>query len=217
MTEPVPYYQRTLDSFADHIITKAWPRKDGSWHAVLDCSFKTSVSDPDFSPYGYGKDAAEAAAKSAKAIRNDAIGIGKFAPHSVLRADRYDLHFRLMRHWERKERFEAVGINPNDMIRHAAAANWDDWNLEGEWLDCSSDVRTREFCFQLYIAETMFAVREGNLELGLAKETIINAMKAEAVDVGYRTRPTEATWARVNDRIDSAILDISASFAGPKL
>jgi hypothetical protein len=216
MTEPTPYYQRTLDSFADHIITKARPNKDGGWHAVLDCSFKSWVSDPDFSPYGYGKDATEAHSRSAHAIRNDAIGIGKYAPHAILK-DCYDLHWRLMKHWDRKERFEAVGVNPNDMVIAAADVDWAEWPLSGEWLDRCSDTRTIEFVFQLSVAETGFAVREGKLDIDQAKDTILNAVREEFADSRFRARPTAETWTKLEERIDNAVLDISSSLGGPKI
>jgi hypothetical protein len=216
MTETTPYYQRTLDSFADHIISKARPRKDGGWHAVLDCSFKTYVSDPDFSTHGYGKDAAEAHARSAKGIRDDAIGIGKYAPHAILK-DSYDLHWRLMRHWDRKERFEAVGVDPNEMTIAAADVDWANWPLAGEWLDRCDDTRTIEFVFQLGVAETGFAVREGKLDIDQAKDTILNAVREEFADSRFRARPTAETWTELDERVDNAVLDISSSLGGPRI
>lgn len=45
-------------------------------------------------------------------IRNDAKGIGKFAPHSALLPG-YELHFVLMAHWAAKEaRLIAEGATP---------------------------------------------------------------------------------------------------------
>jgi hypothetical protein len=215
MTEPTPYYQRTLDSFADHIITRGRPQKDGGWHVVLDRGFNVTES-LDFSPYGYGKDAAEAAANSAKAIRNDAIGIGKYAPHPLLQPG-YDLHWRLMKHWERKERFEAVGVNSNDMVIKATEADWADWPLSGEWLTRCRATRAIEFVFQLSVAETGFAVREGNLDIDQAKEAILTAVKEELADAGFRASPTAETWTKLEERIDNAVLEISTSLGGPKI
>lgn len=106
-TDRVPYYKRTLDSFADEIITSAIRSGDGRrWYAVIDVGPKRWVSDPDFSRCGATRQ--EAQRQCAQAIRNDARGIGKYAPHSLLR-DGYDLHFRLMKHWAEKE---AAGPQP---------------------------------------------------------------------------------------------------------
>lgn len=93
--------QRTLDSFADHIITRASRGKDsGLWYAVLDVPLPGYVADPDFSTCCRTK--AEAVAACAKKIREDAKGIGKYAPHDLVTPS-YDLHYRLMPHWEAKE------------------------------------------------------------------------------------------------------------------
>ena len=98
-----PYYERTLDSFADHTITKCTdkPSANGFYNATLDTGPNGSLSDPDFAPHGYGKTREEAIAKCAAAIRADARGIGKFAPHSCFQG--YDFHWRLAKYWSEKE------------------------------------------------------------------------------------------------------------------
>lgn len=216
MTEPTPFYKRTLDSFADHIITKAHPRNDGGWHAVLDCSFKTYVSDPDFATHGYGKDVAEAHARGAKGIRNDAKGIGKFAPHSILK-DGYDLHWRLMKHWDRKERLEAAGLDPNEVTLAAEKADWAFWALDGEWLNRHEATRTIEFVYLLAVAETGVGVRNGEFDIERAKEVILDAVKAEFADVGFRCRPTTETWSNLHQRIDDAVMNLNSEIGGPNI
>ena len=103
-----PYYERTLDSFADHIITRCTdkPSSNGYYNAVLDTGPNGHVSDPDFACQGYGKTRAEAIAKCATAIRADARGVGKYAPHRCFQG--YDFHWRLAKYWEMKEQAEAV-------------------------------------------------------------------------------------------------------------
>ncbi len=95
-----PFYKRTLDSFADDVITRSRPSSDGrGWYASLDVGPDSQVSDPDFCRYA--KTQAAAIALCAAAIRSDAQGIGPYAPHRCF--SDYDLHFRLMKHWAAKE------------------------------------------------------------------------------------------------------------------
>lgn len=97
-----PYYERTLDSFADSIITRVHRNESRTgWYACLDVGPESYVSDPDFSTYAATRK--EAIRLCAEAIRQDAKGIGKYAPHSLLVPGDYDLHFRLMKHWAKKE------------------------------------------------------------------------------------------------------------------
>jgi hypothetical protein len=99
----VPFHERTLDSFSDETITRAWPSKETEnlWYAVLDVGPMRNVSDPDFSTAAKTRE--EAIAKAARKIRDDARGIGKYAPHAILRPGSYDLRWRLMKHWADKE------------------------------------------------------------------------------------------------------------------
>ncbi len=116
--------RRSIDSFSDHIITRQFGVRNGNWAAVLDTGINPYVSDPDF--ISYGASAADAANKCAFLIRRNAQGIGKYAPRQALEVG-YDLHYRLMRHWEKKERFEAIGIDPNDMVKLARSLDDDLW------------------------------------------------------------------------------------------
>ena len=201
MSDETPFYQRTLDSFADHIITRARPY-DGGWHAVLDCGFRTEVADPDFSPHGYGRTKEEAAQKSAQAIRNDALGIGKYAPHSIV-VPGYDLHFRLMKHWELKERFEKVGVDPSEMYFASDSISYEsDWKLAGRFLDVVQEKRVLEFSFRLYLAEVGAEVQAGATDIADVGEQVLARIKDDLNDVGWRSRPTDETWKRLEERIE---------------
>lgn len=67
--QQLPYYERPLDSYADHII--CYVRQSGarSWHASLDCGIKSLSTDPDFAEFGYGASLQEASERCANAIR----------------------------------------------------------------------------------------------------------------------------------------------------
>lgn len=200
MSDEKPFYERTLDSFADHIITRA-RAYNGGYHAVLDCGFKTYVGDPDFSPHGYGKTMEEAARRSATAIRNDAIGIGKYAPHSLL-VPGYDLHFRLMKHWDMKERLEKLGIDPNEAFRAADSENLGGWSLRGEFINVCKEGRLLEFVFGLHVAEVAAEVGDGKLEYEAAHDEVVKRMKSHLEDAGHRSRPTAETWQYMDQRIE---------------
>lgn len=101
----LPFYKRTLDSYDDATITRVSPSGKG-YYAALDWGEKSYPGDPDFATYGRTRE--EAIALAAKSIREDARGIGKFAPHSCL-VPGHDLHFRLMKHWADKEAKAASG------------------------------------------------------------------------------------------------------------
>jgi hypothetical protein len=203
MSHDTPFYKRTLDSFADDVITRQRPRADGGWHAVLDTGVTRQVSDPDFSPSGYGATREEAARRCARAIRDDASGIGKFAPHSVLE-DGYDLRWRLMRHWDKKERMAAVGLDPNEVMADACGMDVDRWKLKGAYLEWSRDTRRLEFDFRLLLAEAVHAVAEGGADPGETREALAAAVRAAYAEGSWRTSAGEDTWALMDERIESA-------------
>jgi hypothetical protein len=94
----LPFWERDLDSFSDEIITRTLPPNPNDpsscWYAVLDIGPERWPSDPDFSTGAATRE--EAVAKCARKIRDDQLGIGKFAPHKL------DL-WRLRKHWASKE------------------------------------------------------------------------------------------------------------------
>lgn len=91
-----PFYERTLDSFSDAVITSARQGNDSTlWYAVLDWGARSYPSDADFSTCASTRE--EAVALCAAKIRDDQKGIGKYAPHDL------DM-WRLCEHWVSKER-----------------------------------------------------------------------------------------------------------------
>jgi hypothetical protein len=102
MMRKEPFYKRTLASFDDQIITRTSKAKDGKgWYASLD-NGGTYWNDPDFTSYAVIE--TDAVALCAKVIREDARGIGKYAPHSLLIEGSYSFHFRLCKYLVEKER-----------------------------------------------------------------------------------------------------------------
>ena len=207
MTEQ-PFYKRDLASFADEIITRQTER-DGRWHAVLDCGFNDYVSDPDFAPHGYGKTRQEAAERCASAIRLDAQGIGKFAPHSVL-VPGYDLHFRLMKHWSEKERFQRVGVDPNEMVLLARGLDQDTWNLKASWLEMWKNTRKLEFKFQLALAEMTHGLVEHGVDPLEARSAMLEQMKVVLDEIGRHARTTAVTLAVMEQRLNAQLIELAA-------
>ncbi len=96
----IPYFDRTLDSFADETITKTQIGKESrSWYASLDVGPTQYISDPDFLTYANTRD--EAIRLCAAKIRAAAQGVGEHIQYRCLTG--YDLHYRLMQHWSEKE------------------------------------------------------------------------------------------------------------------
>ncbi|MCE6958721.1 hypothetical protein LAZ40_06630 [Cereibacter sphaeroides] len=187
---------RTLDSFADDIICQ----RSGDRNAVLDCGFLDNISDPDFAPYGYGADFAEAARNCAQWIRADARGIGKYAPHRCLTG--YDLHYRLMPHWDRKERFKALGLDPNEVIRECRDA-FGDWPFKGDLLTRVTAAPHAEFFFKLLVATQEHAITSGASTPEEAHAAILAELEDE-LD-GSRSRINDAIRARVAERLNDLI------------
>jgi len=90
---------RTLDSFDDETIVKV-RQSSNLWYAQLEYGdAEIYPSYPDFSTCANTRESA--IKQCADKLRNDAIGIGKYAPHSIL--TRYELHYVLFPQWEKKE------------------------------------------------------------------------------------------------------------------
>lgn len=96
-----PYYQRDLSDFPDEVIVSVREsnERNGLWYAVLNRPDNIHGRGmPDFSTCGTTRE--DAIQRCATTIRNDAIGIGKYAPHSCFKG--YDLHWILCAHWARQ-------------------------------------------------------------------------------------------------------------------
>jgi hypothetical protein len=159
---------RTLADFPDEIIC----RRSGDNGAVLDTGFNDSVSDPDFSPSGHGKNYTESSKNCGRRIREAALDPDRYG---CLKG--YDLNYRLMRHWDRKEKFALIGIDPNDVIRKCHDS-FGDWPLGGSWLERVKGARQAEFFFQLLVATGQKGIEDGIYDAESVKPVIM----AELVD-----------------------------------
>lgn len=194
--------ERGIDDFANDIIT----RRAGSDGAVLDTGFREFVSDPDFATSGYGADYAAAAESCAIAIRRNARGEcarGR-APYECLLG--YDLRYRLMPHWERKGRFQVLGVDPNQVIQEVRASEttWSDWPLEMSWSARGQAARHMEFFFRLVVAVQERRMVEGNLAPSTAIEEAIDEIDAE-IDHALHLPMNETLAARLRERLTEAL------------
>jgi hypothetical protein len=117
--EATPFYDRTLDSFADDIIVRTICTKKGLYYGVLNKPPVTYIAE-DFATYRSTE--AQAIADCAKKIRNDHLGIGKYAPHPCLR-DGYTLRFELMKYWAEQEQLSpqvALTDRMMGILQHAS-------------------------------------------------------------------------------------------------
>lgn len=168
--------ERTLDDFADHIITRNTKRGN----AVLDTGFKSQVSDPDFAPNGYGPTPADACVNCATAIRANAKGT---KPRSCIKPDGYDLRYRLMRVWVRKEQMEALGLDPNALIVEINDGDyWRAWPVAGEWLARSAAVKHLEFFYRLLFAAQHERLAQGIVTKDIAQEEVVQQILEEIKD-----------------------------------
>lgn len=185
---------RTLDSFADDIITRSLVEG----RAVLDCGFFDWASDPDFAPSGYGKDSAEAATKCARAIRDNARGIGRGAPDSTLTG--YDLSYRLMPHWARKEIMKDLGIDLRAAHLQANGA-FREWDFTCSWIDHVKLARHYEFFFILLLTDRKRLVDAGTLTIEAAIDNIIAEIEEES-EKSLHGEINDAIRTRVRERLD---------------
>lgn len=163
---------RTLDDFADEIITRL--TRGGS--AVLDCGFIEQVSDPDFAASG-GRSATAAHIRRNAAgedVREKSRGPKLYGPYNCLSG--YNLHYRLMPHWERKERMAVAGLDPDAEILRAKDEGYAAWDTTGDWLDTVNIRPHAEFLFRLLVAEQAVRVETGETDPETAREEIANAM-----------------------------------------
>ena len=84
-----------IEQVPDHILTRAERASSGLWYAVLNLP-PGSFSWLDFSTCADTEDAARA--QCATKIRDDARGIGKFAPHAELTG--YSLYYKQIPYWQ---------------------------------------------------------------------------------------------------------------------
>ena len=192
--------ERGIDDFADDIIT----RHSIKGRAVLDVGFRDWVSDPDFAPSGYGTDFAASSKVCAGAIRRNARGEGTRAPYGCLEG--YDLRYRLMPHWDRKERFQALGIDPNEVIDEVGSRdeNWSDWSFDMKWIEKAQAVRHMEFFYRLVVATQEHRIAKGEVAQDAAIEEAIDEIDAE-IDHALHLPMNETLAARLRERLTEAL------------
>jgi hypothetical protein len=180
--------------------------------AWLDCGLQSTVSDPDFSTYGCGSSFEEAAQRCAQAIRLNAAGkmtdsTGKTRRvHGCLTG--YDLHYRLMPHWERKLVMARLGDDPNEALRAIAeACPWENWPLRGEWLDRSKGTKHLEFFFQVCLSIGRHRCKTASEAEAFGLETA-DAVLAEIKEhLGRSLSTVQITHPTVRARATRSLLD----------
>lgn len=200
----VPFHERTLDSFADDIIVRVQPSGDGNrWHAALDVGLWRFNGDPGFTTTDPDRD--DAVGRCARAIRDDAMGIGKYAPHTLLSPKGYDFRFRLCRHWATKEHLRNLGQDPNQFVLEVDACleQRDRWKLKGSILDWSKESRLFEAGFRVALAELKAAL-DGGADVAESVECLKASMHAVKADL-KRTQATSETWELLDARVAEAL------------
>jgi hypothetical protein len=180
-------------------------------NAFLDCGLQTTVSDPDFSTHGWGPSFEQAAENCKAAIVRNASG--QDISSSGKRRDPcrcltgYDLHYRLMPHWERKLLMLRLGDDPNTAIRTLYQGDtWSRWPLNGQWLERSSGGKHLEFFFQvcLSIGRAQCHTTAQAEAFGLE---VADAVLAEIKEhMGRRLFATQLTHPTVRVRATQALL-----------
>jgi len=200
----VPFHERSLDSFSDDIIVRVEAAGDERrWRATLDVGLWRFNGDPEFAAIETSR---EMAIRScAQAIRSDAAGIGKQAPHTLLLSGGYDFHHRLCRHWAVKEHLRDLGRDPNQFVLDVDACleQGDRWRLKGGFLDWSRESRIFEAGFRLAVIDLQAALTSG-VATGRAIEAFWQAMGIVKANL-KRTQATKETWRLVDRRLAEAL------------
>ncbi len=159
---------RTINDFADAIIC----RRGSGTRAVLDTGFYDQVSDPDFAPSGYGDDFESSSKSCGTRIREAAQDANRYR---CLKG--YDLNYRLMRHWDRKEKFLDLGLDPNEIIKECHDS-YSKWPLGKDWLENVKGSRHAEFFFKLLVATGQKGIEGGVYD----RSSVVDAIMVELAD-----------------------------------
>jgi len=170
---------------------------------VLDVGLWRFNGDPEFGVTDIDRNAA--IRRCARAIRDDATGVGKHAQHSLLSPTSYDFRNRLCRHWAIKAYLHDLGHDPNQFVLEVDACldQCDRWRLKGGFLDWSKESRLFEAGFRLALVELQAA-----LQAGADREKSVASFwqSMGTVSAGLkRTRAIEETWALVDARLSTAL------------
>ncbi|MBY3433648.1 hypothetical protein HFN89_05745 [Rhizobium laguerreae] len=209
MTDREPIEHRSLSSFADHIITRQTVEKPADkerWNAVFDRGLVVYEADHTL-PGGATAATREGASKEAAAeIRARAAGasVPQLFPGPQLA--------RYMRHWDKKERFEALGIDPDEMYSICRETRSEVWKLDGDWRRQPGVTRSIEFYYQLLIAEFAQSVANDVIDIEEGRNGIVEAIK-EAFDAGHYEGavPTTKTWELLGCRLDQVVNELSSA------
>jgi hypothetical protein len=203
MTDRQPAHERTLDSFADHIITRQTYDYILGWNAQFDRGLVIYDLDHLLPGKAGGlQTREEAAAHAAAEIRASASSSAALREASHLA--------RFLRHWDKKERFEAIGIDPDDMYTTCRETRSEVWGLCGKWDREPGVTRALEFHYQLLIAELAHAVANDGIDIEDGRIGVIEAIR-DAFEAGHYegAEPTEETWALLDSRIDLVVEGLS--------
>ena len=198
--------KRTLDDFADTIIC----RSTSSGRAVLDTGFYDSVSDPDFAPSGYG-DSFDTAAKNCGARIREAAQDGK--RYDCLHG--YTLQYRLMYHWDRKEKFVELGLDPNEVMKDCNDS-FGQWPLGASWLQNVKGARHAEFFFKLLVATGQKGIEDGVYDRLSAIDAIMVELADEFPQIGQSIHHPNIPRPRSETELRDIVLErLHEIFDGP--
>jgi len=194
-----PYYQRSLDSFTNEIITRVWPSPSGNlWHVVLDTGVVDHPGDPDFS--WAAKTPEDAVSQCAERIRKDAKGIGKYAPHSIM-VPGHDLHHRLMKHWADKETIRDLGGDPNAAVLAArASVETNPWKLWGGHRLWREEAPQLEMLYQVALHQLRAALVKGENPMDAMEAMHGGVIDGYLNDISRHARPGAHTWELMRSR-----------------
>lgn len=125
----------------------------------------------------------------------------------------YDLHFRLMRHWAKKERLRELGVDPNTAVNQARRASAGIWSLKGEYLSWLRATRKFEFEFLVQVAELENAVLNEGTPVSEGKATMVQRLRDALGEVGMHVTATAGTWNSLEERIDAHLVALGDDVA----
>lgn len=200
---------RQLPALTDY---PAWAicRPAGNTGCVLDAGYLDSVSTPDFVTHGCGPTFLASAEQCKAAIVRNAEGLDtnsrgqKRGPYNCLVG--YELHYRLMPHWDRKLLMAEMGVDPNTVMASIRRDDvWSLWPIKGEWLDRSKAVRHLEFFFQLCLAVEAKRIQSQPDLVAASSMAIADALMDEMTTSYLRVSRLDTSHADVRVRAHKAL------------
>jgi hypothetical protein len=121
-----------------------------------------------------------------------------------------------MKHWHKKERFQSVGVDPNEMVLLARRLEQDQWSLQGPWLRKWECTKAFEFDFQLCLAEMTHAIIEEGVDELEAKATTLEAARKAFQELNWQTSAANETWSILEERVDARLAEVTLPAFGSK-